>query len=222
MLYVPILLAAYYGLRRSEVLGVRWDSIDFEKKTIAIKHKVINGCAAGQDGLLLMDEMKTKSSRRTLPLLPTPERVLLETKARQEEYRRACRKGYCTKYLEYVCVDSLGNLLSPAFLSVHFSCLLQKNGLRHIRFHDLRHTCASLLVAKGVDMKRIQLWLGHSNFSTTADIYAHLDFASKRETGAVIGSLLDGSLEEEGTTDKTKRCMSDKEPEIPIIKEAKT
>ncbi|MGX8700692.1 tyrosine-type recombinase/integrase [Caproiciproducens sp.] len=114
-------------------------------------------------------------------------------------------------------MDSLGNLLSPAFLSAHFSYLLKKNNMRHIRFHDLRHTCASLLVAEGVDMKRIQIWLGHSNFSTTADIYAHLDFASKRETGAVIGSLLDGSLEEEGTSDKTKQCMPDKGPD----KEAK-
>ncbi|WP_444659098.1 hypothetical protein ACRQV7_00830 [Caproiciproducens sp. R2] len=70
-------------------------------------------------------------------------------------------------------------------------------------------------------MKRIQLWLGHSNFSTTADIYAHLDFASKRETGAVIGSLLDGSLEGDGTTDKTKRGIPGEGPEIQIMKEAK-
>ncbi|WP_164919097.1 MULTISPECIES: site-specific integrase [Acutalibacteraceae] len=203
-------------------MGVRWGSIDFEKNTIAIEHKVIDGCAAGQEGLLLTDEMKTKSSRRTLPLLPMPERVLQETKARQEEYRRACRKGYCKKYLEYVCVDSLGNLLSPAFLSAHFSYLLQKNGLRHIRFHDLRHTCASLLVAERVDMKRIQLWLGHSNSSTTADIYAHLDFASKRETGVVIGSLLDGSLDRDRTTDKAKLCMPDEESEIQITRGTKT
>lgn len=222
VLYVPILLAAYYGLRRSEVLGIRWSSIDFEKKTIAIEHKVIEGSAAGQEGLLLMDEMKTKSSRRTLPLLPTPERALLDAKARQEEYRRACRKGYCTKYLEYACVDSLGNLLSPAFLSAHFSYLLEKHGLPHIRFHDLRHTCASLLVAEGVDMKRIQLWLGHSNFSTTADIYAHLDFASKRDTGAVIDSLLGELPGEERIVEERKYCMQDEGPGVRILEGEKT
>ena len=65
------------------------------------------------------------------------------------------------------------------YVSEQFPKLLEKNGLRPIRFHDLRHSCASLLLANGVPMKQIQEWLGHSDFSTTANIYAHLDYASK-------------------------------------------
>lgn len=70
-------------------------------------------------------------------------------------------------------------LVRPDYVSEHFKILLNNKGLKHIRFHDLRHSCASLLLAKGIPMKAIQEWLGHSNFSTTANIYAHLDSKSK-------------------------------------------
>ena len=65
------------------------------------------------------------------------------------------------------------------YVSEQFPKLLEKNGLRPIRFHNLRHSCASLMVMNGVSMKQVQEWLGHSTFSTTADIYAHLDYKSK-------------------------------------------
>ena len=65
-------------------------------------------------------------------------------------------------------------------MTEHFDWLLTKYGLKHIRFHDLRHSCASLMVMNGVSMKQVQEWLGHSTFSTTADIYAHLDYKSKQ------------------------------------------
>ena len=78
-----------------------------------------------------------------------------------------------------LCVDEIGNIIRPNYVSEQFPKLLEKNGLRPIRFHDLRHSCASLLLANGVPMKQIQEWLGHSDFSTTANIYAHLDYASK-------------------------------------------
>ena len=79
----------------------------------------------------------------------------------------------------YLCVDEIGNIIRPNYVSEQFPKLLEKNGLRPIRFHDLRHSCASLLLANGVPMKQIKEWLGHSDFSTTANIYAHLDYASK-------------------------------------------
>jgi len=68
--------------------------------------------------------------------------------------------------------------------------VLKRNNLKKIRFHDLRHSCASLLVAQGVSMKLIQEWLGHSDMNTTANIYSHLDSVSKKETGNVIGEVL--------------------------------
>lgn len=104
---------------------------------------------------------------------------LLMLKGQQETYRRLCGKSYNRDYLGYLCVDEIGNIIRPNYVSEQFPKLLEKNGLRPIRFHDLRHSCASLLLANGVPMKQIQEWLGHSDFSTTANIYAHLDYASK-------------------------------------------
>ena len=79
----------------------------------------------------------------------------------------------------YIFVDEMGKLIDPDYVSAAFATLLKRNGLKMMRFHDLRHCCASLLVANGVPMKQIQDWLGHSDFNTTANIYAHLDYSSK-------------------------------------------
>ena len=86
--------------------------------------------------------------------------------------------------------------IKPNYVSQHYSLILEKNHLRKITFHELRHSCASLLLASGVSMKEIQEWLGHSTFSTTADIYAHLDVSAKEGTGAAMMSKIDisGSL----------------------------
>ena len=89
------------------------------------------------------------------------------------------RREKIRELLQLANVGGMGTLTSPHYLSMAFQNLLKKNGLRHIRFHDLRHSCASMLLANGVSMKQIQEWMGHSDFSTTANIYAHLDFNSK-------------------------------------------
>ena len=95
---------------------------------------------------------------------------------------------------EYVMVDEKGNLISPDRITYGFRMLLKKNNMRLIRFHDLRHTCASLLLNEGrsnVVMKDIQEWLGHSDYSTTANIYAHLDMNSKLKTLKAMSSIID-------------------------------
>jgi integrase len=134
--------------------------------------------------------MKTESSRRTLPLLPDVEEILLKHKAKQEAYQKQFRRGYSRKYLNMICVNQLGELLKPNYITARFPEVLKKYGLRSIRFHDLRHTCASLLVGQNINMKVIQIWLGHSNMSTTADIYSHLDSNAKSEAGRAIDGLL--------------------------------
>lgn len=88
----------------------------------------------------------------------------------------------------YVFVDELGNLMCPDYLTGYFPQYIQKHGLRRMRFHDLRHSCAFLFLANGVPLKQIQDWLGHSDFSTTANIYAHLDYSSKLSSAQAIVS----------------------------------
>lgn len=137
-----------------------------------------------------MNVMKTKSSYRTLPLIPQVEKALLEEKKKQEEMKVVMRSAYCKKYADYICVDALGNIISPNYVTNHFKVVLKENNLRPIRFHDLRHSCASLLLAQGIPMKMIQDWLGHSDMGTTANIYSHIDSESKKASATAIGTAL--------------------------------
>lgn len=188
-LELAVKIAAYYGLRRSEVLGLKWEAINFKDKLVSINHKIIEVEVNGKFVPVGEDVLKTKSSIRTLPLLPVVEELLLAEKEKQETFRRLFKKAYSHEYLDYICVDQMGKLLRPNFVTEHFAYLIEKYNLKKIRFHDLRHTCASLLLANGVPMKQIQVWLGHSTFNTTADIYAHLDVSAQIETGDVAANF---------------------------------
>lgn len=188
--YIPILLGIYYGMRRSEAIGLQWNSVDFENNQIHIDHKAFEQNIGGKVVVTITDEMKTESSRRTLPLIPFVRDELLRHKAQQEEYRKAFRKSYSREWSACVCVDPRGVILRPDYLTTHFKKLLIKNQMRVIRFHDTRHSCASMLVAAGVPMKQVQLWLGHSTFSTTADIYAHLNSSVLVESAECMEYLL--------------------------------
>lgn len=178
-LEIPILLGAFYGLRRSEVVGLKWSAIDFENNSLVIKHTVTAFNLDGKHIIQAKDSTKNKSSMRTLPLVPAFKEKLLAMKEKQEFNRKLCGRSYSKDYLDYVCVNELGVRLRPGHITTAFPKLLEDHGFRRIRFHDLRHSCASLLLANNVPMKQIQDWLGHSDFSTTANIYAHLDYNSK-------------------------------------------
>lgn len=175
----PILFGAFYGLRRSEALGLKWDAIDFENDSITIRHTVTSVTLDGKVQVVASDTTKTKSSLRTLPLVPFVKERLLVLKKEQENNRRLCGRSYHKQYAGYVCINEMGDLIKPHYVTEQFPKLLDANGLRRIRFHDLRHSCASLMLANGVPMKQIRDWLGHSDFSTTANIYAHLDYSTK-------------------------------------------
>lgn len=189
-IYIPIVLSAYYGFRRSETLGMRWSAIDFENKTITVNHKVTELTENGKTIVYAEAKLKTKSSYRTLPLIPVVEEKLLEHKAKLERNQKLFGNSYCKEYMDYVCVDEMGKLFRPNFVSDHFGWLLKKYGLKKLTFKELRHSCASMLVAEGIPMKSIQEWLGHSNFSTTADIYSHIDYHAKQQSAAAIGNAL--------------------------------
>ena len=142
----------------------------------------------GKSKIIQKDRTKTKSSYRSLPLVPPFEELLHRLKAQQELNQKLCGRSYCKKYTGYIYVHEIGELVKPGYLTQHFPLILQKNGMRKIRFHDLRYSCASLLYANGVSLKEIQEWLGHSDISTTSNIYTHLNFTSKvASANAILG-----------------------------------
>ena len=188
-LWPCIVLAGGMGLRRSEALGVRWSRIDMEKRTVLLDTKIIEEREDGKPILHAIEKMKNNSSRRTLPI-PEPVYEMLETvKVRQEINRKLFRGSYNRVWDDYVCTDELGNLFRPDFVTEHFSYLLEKLGLRHIRFHDLRHTFASLLLGKEVPLINVSNFLGHSTINTTANTYAHLDKAAKQSSADAISDI---------------------------------
>ena len=136
---VAVMLTAFYGLRRSEVVGLKWAAVDFEQNTIEICHTVTTVRLDGKEVLVESNGTKTKSSKRTLPLVPVFRERLLALQEEQKENRKLCGRCYNKKYADYICVDAMGNLLKPDYLSNSFQIILQNYHLRRIRFHDLRH-----------------------------------------------------------------------------------
>ena len=178
-LELPVLVAAFYGFRRGEVLGLKWDAIDFERGTISVIRTVTTITVDGKQTEIEQQSAKTKSSLRTLPLIGSFREYFLQVKEAQELNKQVCGNCYNHEYDGFVFVDELGERMRANYLTSAFPKFLEDHGLRRMRFHDLRHSCASLLLANGVPLKHIQEWLGHSDFTTTANIYAHLDYKSK-------------------------------------------
>ncbi|QCO93535.1 site-specific integrase [Reptile-associated circular DNA molecule] len=170
----PLLrITVIYGLRRSELLGLKWDSIDFERGTVSIKHTVTKVST-----LVEKEKTKNKSSRRTFPLTDEARAIFQKTKSDEADNRKAFGRDYIEN--DYVFKWDNGQTFSPDFISHHFKDLLNKHGLPHIRFHELRHSCASLLINAGCPLKDVQEWMGHADIRMTADLYGHLDVARKQ------------------------------------------
>lgn len=165
-------ITALYGLRRSELLGLQWDSIDFERKTMTIRHTV-----SKVTEVVAKDKTKNASSRRTFPLTVEAEAIFRRAKELEQQNRAAFGREYQENAYVFTWAD--GHPYSPDYISHRFNRLLKKHGLPHIRFHELRHSCASLLIDMGFTLKDVQEWLGHSDIKMTANIYAHLDTARK-------------------------------------------
>ena len=189
-LELPVMVAAFYGFRRGEVVGLKWDAIDFERGTISVTHTVTTVELDGKHMDWAQDAAKTKSSMRTLPLVGAFKEYFMQVKQAQDYNKTICGDCYNYDYDGYVFVDEMGNRMKPNYLTTEFPDFCEKHGLRRMRFHDLRHSCASLLLANGVPLKQIQEWLGHSDFSTTANIYAHLDYTSKLTSAQAMESGL--------------------------------
>ncbi|MCC8022297.1 MAG: site-specific integrase, partial [Clostridiales bacterium] len=171
-IYPCVFLAAFYGLRRSEVLGLQWGDIDFKNNVITICHTVVQFSTIQEK-----NRTKTESSHRTLPLVPEVADYLHKLKKEQAENRLLLGSGYHVS--DYVCRRPDGSLIKPQSLTERFSTLIKKHSLPKIRFHDLRHSAASMLLAAGYSLHEITEWLGHSAIATTSHIYAHLQHKAK-------------------------------------------
>lgn len=193
-LEVAVIMGGFYGLRRSECVGLRWSAIDFENNVFYINHTVTTPRVDGKKKVVAKDRAKTDSSKAAMPLEPSIAKRLLEIKERQEMYRKKFKKSYSKEWLGYVMVDELGGLILPDYITAAFRETLIKNDMRVIRFHDLRHTSASLLINKGrkrgITLKDVQLWLRHSDYTTTANIYAHLDASARSVSLEVMSDIV--------------------------------
>jgi len=138
-LELGIILGAFYGLRRGEIIGLRWEAIDFEANTITIEHTVTLATVDGKRVTVVGDTTKSKASYRTLPLVPSIRSKLLDVQAEQEKNRKLCGKSYNKAEGIYIYTDALGNRVKPDYLSSAFPDFLKANGFRKMRFHDLRH-----------------------------------------------------------------------------------
>ena len=189
-----VYLASFYGLRREEIVGIKWSNVDFENHILIIDNVVTNANIDGKLVEIEKERTKNNASERTYPLIRQFEDLLLKMKTEQALNKKISGRSYNPEYIGYVYVDELGNRIKPGFITQHFNRMLKKHDLRHIRFHDLRHTCATIMLSKGENLVKVQKWLGHSTISTTANVYSHLDFQSKIDSAVKMSETMPTSL----------------------------
>lgn len=183
-LEVPVYLTATYGLRRSEVCGLRWDAVDFEAGIIHVRHTAV----VDNGNIIYADHTKTATSNRLLPLTQNMRSYLLEIRKRQEADKELLGSYYTDS--GYICVQKDGTPINPDFVTHHFQRKLKGSKLPVIRFHDLRHSAVYALRKGGCDAKDIQAWLGHSDITTTLNVYGHVLNGDMDKLGQVMDRML--------------------------------
>ncbi|HEY0757271.1 MAG TPA: site-specific integrase, partial [Ktedonobacteraceae bacterium] len=156
------------GLRRGEILALKWSDINLDKKTIQVQR--IFTRVPGQR--YIEAEPKTKKSRRSVSLTSNAVELLKQHKKRQSEAKLKASSQWVENNLVFC--TSLGTPYNPSKLLERFSTLLKRAGLPHMRFHDLRHSAATILLAMNVHPKIVQELLGHNQISMTMDLYSHV------------------------------------------------
>ena len=189
---IPITMMLFYGLRREEAIGLKWQNIDFDNDTFLIAHTVTETKVDGHLQMVKEDLTKNSSSYRSLPLVAPVKELLLEKKQSIQEYRKLFRRSYYREDSDYVCVNEIGELIKPRTLSDNFKRIIRQNKIRNLRLYDCRHTAASIMLKNGVNMKKIQMILGHSDYATTANIYSHLDYTDKISATETMKEIIYG------------------------------
>lgn len=183
-------LAAWFGLRRGEIIGLRWSSIDFANKVLSVTGTVKDKGASGskKKNMYYEPSAKTASSLRSFPMSEEVSSYLLRLKELQAVQKAT--DGYNHTWDDFVCVRPNGDLIPPEYVTRAFPKLCEECGLRRLKLHELRHTNISLLLAGGASMKELQEWAGHSSYATTANTYSHIQAESKNRLMETIGTLL--------------------------------
>lgn len=182
-IYIPIMLAIYTGARRGEILGLKWQNVDLKKGII----KIVDNLCATKNGLIIK-QPKTNNGIRTIAISNNLIKILKKHKIKQMENK--IKLGEYYKENNMVCCYEDGHPFNPKRFSAKFHELLEKNNLPLIRFHDLRHSHASLLVKLGIEPKVISERLGHSNISITMDLYSHLYEDADRQVADMFDNLI--------------------------------
>jgi integrase len=179
-------LALTTGMRRGEILALKWQDIDFDQNTLQVRRIFTRS----KGHRYVLAEPKTEKSRRSV-ILPSITVGLLkqhrmsqqQVKSEAGEYWQANDLVFCT---------ALGTPLNPNKVLERFETVLKKAGLPHIRFHDLRHSAATMLLAMGVHPKVVQELLGHNQISMTMDIYSHVLPTMQKEAMGMMNDALQG------------------------------
>jgi integrase len=175
------------GLRRGELLGLRWSDVDVATGTLVVRRSV----SRMADGTYAAGDPKTSRSRRTLNLAAVAIEGLRRQRIRQAEARLAAGSSWQNS-ADVIFTDAIGRPLDPTAVSNRFRGVSQRLGLG-AHFHTLRHTAASLMLAGGVPMKVVSDALGHSSIAITADVYAHVTPELRREAAAALDKALGGA-----------------------------
>ena len=171
-LYPAFLLDIGTGLRRGELLALRWQDVDLDAGTIQVRQQLQRVKGGAEKSRLVINEPKTKLSRRMVPISPTVVKALLAHKARQNENRLFLGTTYAQGDLVFC--TAAGRPLEPRTIKRSFDRLLKKVGLEHMTIHGLRHTFATAMLTAGVQPKIVQELLGHSRIATAQDTYSHV------------------------------------------------
>jgi len=178
-----IILGLFYGLRRSEILGLRWQDIDFDKGVIQIRNTVVH-----VKELVEAEHTKNEASAADMYIVPETREYLLSLKRQYAENRLLCGKSFNPS--DHVCAWPDGSDFLPGYVSKYFKKILEKNNLPIIKLHELRHTAGSQLLKNGATMKQVQEYLRHGNMQSTI-LYLHSNGdEDRKEMAVVMGGLL--------------------------------
>jgi len=184
-IYIPVLLAAVLGMRRGEILGLTWDKVDFENKVISVDQTLYYTSGNQTVGF---STPKTESGKRRLLIADSLCDILVAHKEEQDKIKNDLKRDYQDWNL--VCCYANGRYFHPARFSHKFKRLLEIYDLKHIRFHDLRHTNATMMLEGNIPAKIASQRLGHSSIQVTLDIYSHVRDDAQKGTVELIDGLL--------------------------------